>query len=143
MGEILRCLHCARVTALLEAGARHVGWRIYRGKTMSGREMVDVVCPVCSGRGPDPGPPTWDVECRFCHWKFTDDWQLTSDAVLTAWQTMNVIKDHNFRCQGWDDSTDYLVEYRVLDPADMTWSDAESPRFLDKVQDTAPMSKGA
>lgn len=134
MGEVLRCLHCARVTALLEAGARFLGWRIYRGTTMSGREMVDVVCPVCSGRGPDPGPPTWDVVCLFCKWRYTDGWTLDSTALTVPQQVLNVIKEHNRDCQAFLDPEEYLIEFDVLDPNTFCWMRANSTLFVDMIK---------
>lgn len=47
----LKCVHCDHSTDLLsEDGARVAGWRIFRGRSLTGAPLSDVLCPSCSGR---------------------------------------------------------------------------------------------
>lgn len=135
MMRTLRCDHCGRVTALPEAGARSVGWRFYQGKSFTGKEISDTVCPVCSDRGPDPGPPTWDVHCVLCGWKFTDDWGTSLVPLLTAWEASTVIARHDEICEQG------TTLYEVLDPDTMIWEFADEQSFRDKVEVSTPGSK--
>lgn len=92
---VIRCQHCTHVTALAEAGARSVGWRMFQGKSITGKDLWDVLCPVCSGRGTDPGLRTWDVRCLRCNWWFTDTWSLASEPVLTAAEALDIVLNHS------------------------------------------------
>lgn len=47
---MLACSHCDASTELPEDGARHIGWRIFRGNNQLGDPLTDVSCPTCSGR---------------------------------------------------------------------------------------------
>lgn len=133
--HVHRCDHCARVTGLSEAGARSIGWRFYCGKSMTGKELAATVCPVCSDRGPDPGPPTWDIRCLFCEWRYTDAWDIDSVPVLTAWEAWSLIQRHEGQC------APEMTRYEVLDPDTMTWQLADEPEFQKRVAASTPGSK--
>lgn len=47
---MLSCVHCNAETIRPEAAARYLGWRVFRGTTLTGKQLVDVLCPSCSGR---------------------------------------------------------------------------------------------
>lgn len=75
---MIRCNYCPRITLLDEAGARFRGWRIYTGHSLTGKDIKDVICLKCSGRGKVEDDeeliPSWDVCCKTCGWQFSDEW---------------------------------------------------------------------
>jgi hypothetical protein len=100
---------------------------------MTGKELSDVVCPVCSDRGPDPGPPTWDVQCGVCQWRFTDDWGIIGVPLLTAWEALQVAKKHDDKC--------FSASYTMLDPDSGLWARWDDWLFQDMVMETTPKSR--
>lgn len=95
MNLVIKCSHCARKTSLTEAGARVAGWRIYRGQSMTGKDINDVLCPVHAGTGDMAEPiPTWHVFCRNCDWSTEEDPYPEDPPILTAYEATRVAKDH-------------------------------------------------
>lgn len=48
---MMHCNYCPNTTTLTEAGARSIGWRVFRGNLQGGVDAIeDVACPTCSGR---------------------------------------------------------------------------------------------
>lgn len=106
---VIRCHYCPRFTYAPEAGARFSGWRFYRGLSVTGKKLDDVICPSCSDRGKEVEIPTWDIRCNRCHWQFTDVWNPAEDEPLeTATEALEYIniKNVNWPCC---DSPDFEV----------------------------------
>jgi len=127
--KVIRCYHCHRVTFLSEPGARHIGWRIYQGETVTGRPVDDVACPRCSGRGKDGetwNVYTWDVECLGCGWRFTDTWVNGFTALRTASLALKVTQNHE-DC----DTVDELLTkvFRFIEPEHGTVYSEDDPEF--------------
>lgn len=51
MSSFIACHYCPEITFLTEEGARFEGWRIFKGVSLTGKRLDDVICPNCSGRG--------------------------------------------------------------------------------------------
>lgn len=84
------------MTRLTEAGARSTGWRIFSGRTQSGKPLDDVLCPVCSDRGAEPDPVSWNVRCTKCGWDYlaTYGGEEPDIPVINARDALTVLRDH-------------------------------------------------
>lgn len=84
----------------VESAARAVGWIVWEGHTMGGKEQRVVFCPVHAGRVPlesdENGEPKWDAVCHTCDWRASEDDCYDSEPFTEedakAWQA-----DH--RCE--------------------------------------------
>lgn len=95
---VIRCHYCPRFTNVDEAGARFSGWRLFRGLSITGKQLDDAICPSCSGRGPGADIPTWDIRCRHCRWQFTDFWRAEDPPLLTATEALKFSTRHAIDC---------------------------------------------
>ena len=93
----IRCKHCSRSTASSAAIARHLGWRMFSGFSLTGKPLNDVVCPWCAGTVPESdAEPTWRVRCRTCDWEYDDE---DGDGPLDAKAAKQLARDHH--CEPW------------------------------------------
>lgn len=72
-----------------EPAARFLGWRMFSGLSITGKELHDSMCPMCSGRGQnledhDWENHSWDIRCLTCTWLFSDEWVPGFIPLLTA-----------------------------------------------------------
>lgn len=129
MAAVIQCKHCPRTTRLTEAGARSIGWRMFTGISITGKQLEDVACPSCSGRGDhESTPPSWDVMCRTCGWQFSDEMYEDDPPLLSAWEAEQVAGDHH--CD-----TDFV--YR--EPGSDEWKPAYE--YRDKVSASIPKQR--
>lgn len=89
----LQCKHCPTKTHSTEDVARHIGWRIWRGTTIGGKDAEDVVCPVCAGNAepPEKEAPGWRVRCNTCDWEREDEYD---EGPLTPKEAKYMARDH-------------------------------------------------
>jgi hypothetical protein len=91
----LACKHCNRRTYSSRDVARAEGWRTFQGKSVTGKDLDDVICPICSGTAtPVDAGEVWTVGCSTCDWVSTED---DDEPILDAPDAMAVATDH--RCQ--------------------------------------------
>lgn len=122
---VISCQHCPNKTRLTEAGARSIGWRMYSGPSVTGKELSDVACPNCSGRGHiDPLPPSWDIRCSICHWIASDD-GLDHEPIISAREARAVAKLHE--CE---------PEFEYLAPGSDTWIREYHSEFTSQLNET-------
>jgi len=116
---VIKCKHCPRMSRLTEAGARSIGWRIFSGTSQAGKPLDDVACPVCSGRGPEPVPPSWDVRCLHCGWSlFTYEGDEPDIPVINAADAVKVLQGH-YKESGCAIAD--VKNFQVLLPGDWEW----------------------
>lgn len=93
----IRCKHCARSTASSASIARHLGWRMFSGVSLTGKPLEDVVCPWCAGTAPESElVPTWRVRCRTCDWEYDHE---DGEGPLDAKAAKQLARDH--QCEPW------------------------------------------
>lgn len=117
-------MHCQNSTLSDETAARVLGWRVWSGTTMGGKQKRDVVCPVCAGTGePEPEPgPSWDVMCTTCGWQYTDEGPiLAGEELANARDAESAAYDHE--CE---------QAFRFKSP-DGKWYDENTKEFTDLV----------
>src|SRR5882757_7530924 len=69
------------------AGARAVGWTVWEGRTMGGREERRVFCTRCAGRTPEPetdDEPKWDARCNTCDWAASSQAEYADEPFTEA-----------------------------------------------------------
>lgn len=126
----IRCKHCPRHTMMSEEAARFAGWRFYSGPSLTGKELNDVICPVCTGAvAPVTEVPTWVVECS-CDWSSQDDLEPGESPILTAWEAERVSRDH--RCEPM---------FTFITPEGVRYSERNKV-FQEQVKETTPKRKG-
>lgn len=126
----IACKYCHRSTILTEAGARANGWRFYKGPSLTGKMLDDVICPVCTGEAkPEPeNIPSWIVECA-CEWTSHENWQPGDVPILTAYEAEQVARNH--RCE---------PEFRFISPEGKSYRDWD-PEFMKELEETTPRKK--
>ena len=98
-GVRYRCKHCPAVTCSTFDAARMLGWRFFTGKSVTGKEINDVVCPACAGNAEPPEKkPTWRVGCRTCDWEWEDEYD---EGALTAKDAKHMANDHECEPDVW------------------------------------------
>lgn len=86
-----------------ESSARAVGWVVWEGRTIGGREERRVFCPLHAGREPvDEAAlvPKWDAVCRTCDAQASEEDGYDSEP-FTEEDASNWRMDH--RCEPWVD----------------------------------------
>jgi rubredoxin len=80
--------------------ARADGWRYFKGKSVTGKDLDDVICPACAGTAkpePDGLEKSWRVRCETCDWSYDEGWEPGDDLIVDARDAKSVADDH--RCQ--------------------------------------------
>jgi len=72
MGRI-QCKHCAASTWSSRDVARLAGWRMFKGTSVTGKELDDVACPRCAGTANPDAKLGWRVRCDTCDWSSEED----------------------------------------------------------------------
>lgn len=91
----LRCKHCTRSTRSDAEVARLAGWRMFKGLSVTGKPIDDVICPICAGTStPVEAGEVWTVGCKTCDWVSTED---EDEPIEEAADAMAVAIDH--RCE--------------------------------------------
>ena len=126
----IKCHHCPRTTSVSEVSARLSGWRFYKGPSLTGKELDDVICPVCTGAiPPQELVPSWNMQCRYCDWSPADERELGDEPILTAYEASIVAAGH--RCKPM---------FLFIDPSGKQYrNNDEEFRFL--VKETIPRSR--
>ena len=74
---LIACKHCAASTRSSMDVARAEGWRFFQGKSVTGKDLDDTVCPACAGTANDDdsaaATKSWRVTCSTCDWSTEDD----------------------------------------------------------------------
>ena len=87
------CKHCGASSLSSDDVARLQGWRWYRGESITGKPIEDVVCPACAGFADPEAAKVWTVGCRTCHWQyepFEDD-----DEIRSGVRAVDLAHDHD------------------------------------------------
>lgn len=84
------------------AAARAVGWTVWDGQTIGGRQDRRVFCVICAGRTEVTDQAlakatTWDAKCNTCDATATEEW--AEDLPLSEDQVKEWKSDH--RCEPW------------------------------------------
>lgn len=115
--SVLRCQRCRTVYRRPEgaqfmsdaAAARAVGWTVWEGQTIGGREDRRVFCEACAGRTDITDQAqaeaaqvlakatTWDAKCNTCDATATEEW--AEDLPLSEKDVKNWKSDH--QCEPW------------------------------------------
>lgn len=90
----LQCRHCRRSTGNSADFARAAGWRTFKGASLTGKPLDDVICPWCAGTA-EP-ELSWKVRCNTCDWESAED---EDDEALDARDAKHLADDH--RCEPW------------------------------------------
>lgn len=105
------CQSCGKRYVLKERGqiseesaARAIGWSIWEGKTLGGKQQRRVYCPFDAGRVDLPEREiakltTWDAKCNTCDSTASEEW--FEDLPLSQEDVKNWKSDH--RCEPWVD----------------------------------------
>ena len=108
------------MTRLTEAGARNMGWRFFRGLSQTGKPLDDVICPVCSDRGPEPDVPSWDIRCRACGWLYLEQYfgEEPDIPVIDVRDALKALAEHHEpgNCLVVD-----VARFEVLVPGEQDW----------------------
>lgn len=114
-----------------------MGWRIFEGLSLTGKPMEDVMCPVHSGCGSDPGLPTaadsWDVSCMNCYWYFLDEFMPGDPVLLSAADAVAAAKQHIAVCEV--KHKEPVFEFKDQDDF---WYGQNDPVFQTMVQNEEP-----
>lgn len=123
----ISCHHCPRTTKSSEAGARHLGWRFFKGLSLTGKPLDDVICPVCTGQdAPEPDEiPSWIVECA-CEWSSYEAWEPGDTPILTAYEAKRVAQTH--RC---------APEFTFISPSGQRFHEWDK-QFRQELEETTP-----
>lgn len=81
--------------------ARAVGWTVWEGTTIGGRQEKRVFCPRCAGRTEDPDgldEPRWDAVCDTCDARASEDDEY-EDGPFTEEDARSWKDDHE--CEPW------------------------------------------
>ena len=90
------CKHCRRsADGSSEQVLRVAGWRIYEGKSQTGKDISDTVCPWCAGTTDKPAPG-WSVGCHTCDWEWEDEF---GEGPLDEKAAQRMADDHE--CEAW------------------------------------------
>lgn len=92
----IACKHCPASTRSALDVARLEGWRLFKGTSVTGKDLDDVVCPACAGTAkpqPDGVEQSWRVRCETCDWDYAEDWE-PGDDVLTAVEARELGHEH-------------------------------------------------
>lgn len=106
----IRCQRC-RTTYRKPEGAQHmsdaaaaraVGWTVWEGQTIGGREDRRVFCVICAGRTDITDQAlakatTWDAKCNTCDATATEEW--AEDLPLSEEDVKRWKSDH--QCEPW------------------------------------------
>jgi hypothetical protein len=94
---VIECKHCPSSTYNSVDVARISGWRMFTGKSLTGKPLDDVVCPKCAGtERPADEEPSWSVRCNTCDWVWEDEY---GEGPLDARAARNLASDHE--CEPW------------------------------------------
>ena len=93
-----RCGTCSNSTRSSLDVARLAGWRIWDGKSQTGKPMSVRICPVCSGVEERKPEPSWRVGCDTCGWEY-EEWD--DDGPLTEKQANDMAIDHQCEPDTW------------------------------------------
>lgn len=93
-----RCGNCSNSTMSSIDAARIAGWRIWDGKSQTGKEMSVRICPVCAGVEPAKPEPSWRVGCDTCNWEYEDEWE---EGPLTEEAAKEMARDHECEPETW------------------------------------------
>ncbi len=92
----LKCQSCGQIDNTMSiAEARGLGWRIWDGQTMGGKDSSVRICPRCmGGTRPDDTDGGWDATCDTCDACMSTD-EALSPAEITeddaeAWCSTHV-----------------------------------------------------
>jgi hypothetical protein len=89
---VIRCKHCDQSTRSSLDVARMDGWRLFKGVSLTGKPLNDVVCPRCADTAKPPNPePTWSVRCNTCDWEWEDEY---GEGPLGAKEAKRMADDH-------------------------------------------------
>lgn len=108
---VVTCKHCPRMYRGNEEGARFLGWRIFKGASVTGKPLDDTACPVCAGTATDPEPLfSWRVRCNTCHWESEEDEDVDMAEPLDGKAARYLASNHE--CEPW---------IEVQPPGSETW----------------------
>lgn len=107
------CKHCGASTLSSDDVARLHGWRWYRGESITGKQIEDVICPVCAGLAEPELPPAWSVGCRTCDWQYEPD--TDDDEIRDGRRAVDVAHDHDCEPEVWIVMPGDSKEYRPYD----------------------------
>jgi hypothetical protein len=112
----IRCKHCPRSTWSSLDVARVEGWRMYKGVSVTGKEIDDVACPSCAGTAAPPGKPapSWRARCRTCDWDSDEDAEEAGEGPLTARDAKYLARGHH--CEPWIEISPPGTDERWLPP---------------------------
>lgn len=88
------CKHCPASTGSSADVARAAGWRMFKGESITGKPIDDVVCPACAGTA-EPPPREWQVRCTTCDWDSDDG----EEPIRSGREAMDVARYHE--CESW------------------------------------------
>jgi hypothetical protein len=82
--------------------------------------LDDVICPVCSDRGAEVRPVSWNVRCTACGWDFLEGYggEEPDVPVINVQDALRVLQGHHmeFGCVVADVSS-----FQILLPGEWTW----------------------
>lgn len=74
------------------------GWRIWEGKSVTGKDLTVRICPVCAGVEQPKPQASWRVGCDTCYWEY-DEWD--DEEPLTEKDAREVARDHVCEPETW------------------------------------------
>jgi hypothetical protein len=94
---MFRCKHCVASTSSSLDVARVAGWRFFTGKSQTGKDLDDTVCPSCAGfpKTPETG---WRVGCHTCDWVWQDEY---NEGPLAPKEAKGMANDHECEPDVW------------------------------------------
>lgn len=93
------CGNCSNSTRSSLDAARIAGWRIWEGKSVTGKDLEVRICPVCVGVEQPEEQPSWRVGCDTCNWEWEDEWD--EEGPLNEKQAREMASDHHCEPETW------------------------------------------
>lgn len=98
MSRTPRTCRCGRSTGMTSISVlRASGWRLYDGKSLTGKDISDTICPWCAGTTDKPAPG-WRVGCYTCDWEWEDEYE---EGPLDEKTANRMAMDHECEPETW------------------------------------------
>ena len=98
MSRAPRTCRCGRSTGMTSTNVlRAQGWRLYDGKSQTGKDISDTICPWCAGTTDKPAPG-WRVGCHTCDWEWEDEYEY---GPLDEKAANRMAMDHECEPETW------------------------------------------
>lgn len=95
------CGNCSNKTASSLDAARMAGWRIWEGKSVTGKDLKVRICPTCAGVEQPEEERSWRVGCHTCYWEYEEEWDDPDGDPLSEKDAREVARDHVCEPDTW------------------------------------------